>query len=409
MNNLRQFFFLMILLPMLGSGLFAGGQEEEPRDWTQASWDEILQEAKGSQVNFYMWGGSASINSWIDTVVAPAVAEQYGIRLRRVPMDASVFINQLLDEKTAGKRNGSIDLMWINGENFRRAKAEGLLYGSFAQHLPNFSLVDPESVAYDFGTEVDGWEVPYGRAQFVFEYDSAQLSNPPGSYDELLQWAKDNPGRFSYPQPPDFTGSAFLRQLLYATSGGVERFTGSFDRAQFEEDSEPLWQFLNEIKPYLWQQGETYPRDKAQMDVLFEQGELAFNMTYTQAEASGRIAQGRYPDTVRTLVFDQGSISNIHFNSIPWNAPNPAGAMVLANYLLSPEAQYSKNIPEHWGDFTVLDMSALSEQWRQRFAELDLGAATLPLETLGEAALPEISPDYVEAIEDLWVREVLAQ
>lgn len=389
--------------------LWAGGKEEQNIDWTQASWEEILEAAEGTEVRFHMWGGGASINSWIDNQVAPALKEQYGLTLKRVPMDASVFVNQLLAEKAAGKTKGTIDLMWINGENFRRSKEEGLLYGSFAEQLPNYSLVNPEAVAYDFGTPVEGWEVPYGRAQFVLEYDSARVNHPPGSYEELLQWAEKNPGQFTYPQPPDFTGSAFLRQALYATSGGVGPFTGVFDGDDFERSSQPLWDYLNRLKPYLWQQGETYPADKARLDGLFEQGEVAFNMTYTQAEASGRIADGRYPETVRTLVFEEGSISNIHFTSIAWNSPNVPGAMVLANYLLSPEAQYSKNIPENWGDFTVLDPGRLSPEWKEKFQDLDLGAATLPLEELNAAALPEISPVYVEAIEDRWTSEVLEQ
>jgi len=396
-------FFLFIL-----AGLYAGGNKEsEKADWNSAGWDEITAAAENTEVTFYMWGGSAAINNWVDNVVAPALKEGYKLKLKRVPMDASVFINQLLAEKQAGKLKGTIDLLWINGENFRRAKSEGLLYGSFAEKLPNFSLVDPNSVAYDFGTPTEGWEVPYGRAQFVFEYDSAVTADPPGNLDELLQWVEKNPGQFTYPQPPDFTGSAFLRQVLYGTSGGYKNFTGKFDSAEFQQKSIPLWTYLNRLKPYLWQKGETYPADKARLDGLFEQGEVAFNMTYTQAEASRRIADGRYPETVRTRVFDEGSISNIHFTSIPWNAPNVPGAMVLANYLLSPEAQYSKNIPANWGDFTVLDLSRLPADWRNKFAGLDLGAATLPIDELSRAAVPEISPDYVEAIESTWTLKVL--
>ena len=405
---MKKQYLITVIFFLILAGLYSSGNKDSKKaEWNSAGWDEITAAAENTEVTFYMWGGSVSINNWIDNVVAPALEEQYKLKLKRVPMDASVFINQLLAEKGAGKSKGSIDLLWINGENFRRAKSEGLLYGSFAEKLPNFGFVDPDSVSYDFGTPTEGWEVPYGRAQFVFEYDSAVTVNPPRNLDELLQWVMKNPGQFTYPQPPDFTGSAFLRQVLFGTSGGYKNFTGQFDSAEFQQKSKALWTYLNRLKPYLWQNGETYPADKARLDGLFEQAEVAFNMTYTQAEASGRIADGRYPETVRTLVFDEGSISNIHFTSIPWNAPNVPGAMVLANYLLSPEAQYSKNIPANWGDFTVLDPSRLPEEWRSKFAGLDLGAATLPLDELSAAAVPEISPDYLEAIETTWTQEVL--
>jgi putative spermidine/putrescine transport system substrate-binding protein len=371
------------------------------------SWEDIVDEAEGSEVRFFMWGGSASINSWIDNVVAPALMNEYQISLKRVPMDASVFINQLLAEKTARKNRGSMDLIWINGENFRRAKSEGLLYGPFARILPNMALVDPESVAYDFGTLTEGFEAPFGRAQFVLEYDSAKVPDPPGNFQELQEWTRKNPGQFTYPQPPDFTGSSFLRQALYATSGGYKSFTQVYRKESFVSQSAPLWEYLQEIKPYLWKEGETYPADKARLDGLFVQGEVAFNMTYTQAEASGKIADGRYPRSIRTLVFEEGSLSNTHFTSIPWNAPNAAGAMVLADFLLSREMQYSKNIPENWGDFTVLDPRRLDREWQEKLQNLDLGIATLPLEELTAAAVPEISPTYVEALEEAWYREVL--
>ncbi|WP_199563432.1 MULTISPECIES: ABC transporter substrate-binding protein [unclassified Oceanispirochaeta] len=399
---------LMILFTIVTTFIFSEGQTEKMDvDWTQSSWEEISSAARGTEVNFYMWGGSASINNWIDNVVAPALMKQHQLSLKRIPMDASVFINQLLAEKAVPRNRGSIDLIWINGENFRRAKNEGLLYGSFASILPNFALVDPQSAAYDFGTATEGFEAPYGRAQFVFEYDSARVQYPPRNFQELLEWTRNNPGLFTYPQPPDFTGSTFLRQALYATSGGYETFSEAFDKESFTIKSAPLWDYLNQIKPYLWQEGKTYPPDKARLDGLFEQGEVVFNMTYTQAEASGRIADGRYPRTIRTLVFEEGSISNTHFTSIPWNAPNAAGAMVLANFLLSPEMQYSKNIPGNWGDFTVLDTPRLGAEWQLKLKDLDLGIATLSLEELAAVAVPEISPSYVEAIEEAWYREVL--
>ena len=51
------------------------------------------------------------------------------------------------------------------------------------------------------------------------------------------------------------------------------------------------------------------------------------------------------------------------------------GAMVLANFLLSPEAQAKKQDPRGWGDATVLDVSALEPEDRiaEGTAENDIG------------------------------------
>lgn len=369
--------------------------------------EQLLDAAKGGTVRFAMWGGDERINAWIDTFVASRMKELYGIAVERTPMDAAVFITKLSNEKKADKTVGSLDLVWINGENFARAKREGLLFGPYAERLENWGYVDPTEVSLDFGVPVEGYEVPYGKAQFVFEYDGAKTADIPRSFRELGAWVRKNPGRFTYPQPPDFTGSAFIRQAFYEIGGGHEPFLEPGRTAEFEKRAALVFAWLNEIKPYLWQEGRSYPANKAKLDGMFERGEVDLNMSYTQSGAQGRIEEGAYPDTVRTFVMRGNSISNFHFTAIPFNAPNKAGAMLLSDFLLSPEAQLSKNTPAVWGDFTVLDMKRLAERDREAFRNLDLGPATLDLETLAENAVPEILPEYLLALDKGWEIRVL--
>lgn len=397
----RYIVFTMIAVFMLLTGLQQVQAEE------MQSFDEIITKARGSEVHWFMWGGSPMINSWVDSYVAGEVEKRYDITLKRVPADAAVFVNKLLTEKQIGKQKGTMDLLWINGENFKNAMENGLLHGPVAASLPNFKYIDPATAEFDFGYPVQGYEIPYGRAQFVFDYDAAKVANPPQSFAALKEWVKANPGKFTYPSPPDFTGSAFIRQAFYALAGGHQQYMQGFDRALYEKNSPRLWAYLNELKSFLWQEGRTYPKDIAALDTLFERGELLLNMSYHQASAQSKIIQGRYPATVRTFVMQDGSIFNTHFTAIPFNAPNIAGALVVANFLLSPEAQLHKNNPANWGDFTALDLERLDEEGRARFLTLDLGEATLPLAELAKAAVPEIPSEYLELLETDWEKFVL--
>lgn len=397
----RNIVFTMIAVFMLFAGLRQGQAEDVQ------TFDEIITKARGTEVKWFMWGGSPTINSWVDSYVAGEVKKRYDITLKRVSADAAVFVNKLLTEKQVGKKKGTMDLLWINGENFKNAMENGLLHGPVAASLPNFKYVDPASVEFDFGYPVQGYEIPYGRAQFVFECDTAKVADPPQSFAALKEWVKANPGKFTYPSPPDFTGSAFIRQAFYALAGGHQQYIQGFDRTLYENNSPRLWAYLNELKPFLWQKGRTYPKDIAALDTLFERGELLFNMSYHQASAQSKIIQGRYPATVRTFVMQDGSIFNTHFTAIPFNAPNTAGAMVVANFLLSPEAQLHKNNPANWGDFTALDLDRLDEEGRARFLTLDLGDATLPLAELAKVAVPEIPSEYLELLETDWEKFVL--
>ncbi|TVM33301.1 ABC transporter substrate-binding protein [Oceanidesulfovibrio marinus] len=373
-------------------------------------WEEIVAAANGTTVRFYMYGGFAHTNKWVDGWVADQVKQRYGITLERVPMDASVFINKLLGEKSAGQEEGSIDLLWINGENFKNAREADLLFGPFAELCPNYvQHVDKTMAATDFGFPTDGYETPYGKAQFVFEYDTAKLTDPPSSFAELPTWVADNPGMFTYPRPPDFTGSAFIRQALYAVTGGYAQYMDGFEQELFQEKAPVLWDYLNGMEEQLWEKGDAYPKDSAILDTLFARGEVLLNMSYHPMHAQSKILDGTYPDTVRTFVMDEGSIYNLHFTAIPYNAPNKTGAVVVANFLMSPEAQLSKFDPQNWGDFPAIDLSTLSQEWRDKFAAVDVGAPTLSPEVLDKHAVPEIPAKYVEALENGWEDNVLHQ
>lgn len=415
-KKLRKLLFilliLIIVLPVAGCGNDKGEVLEE--DVLEQDWDLIVASAQGTTVNFYMWGGDDRINSWVDNYVSQTMQETYNITVNRVPMDAPEFINKLLGEKQVNRQKGSIDLLWINGENFRTARQAEMLWGPFAEKIPNFNeYVDTDAldIAFDFGFPVEGFEVPYGKAQFAFTHDTARVSNPPRSSSELMEWVKANPGRFTYPEMPDFTGSVFIRHLMYELCGGYEAFpyVEEVNIEDLNEQLQPLWAYLNDIKPYLWRQGETYPSQIAQLDQLFTDGEVDFTMTYHPSRFSGMIDQGLVPDTVRTFVWDQGTIGNTHFLAIPFNAPNKGGAMVLANFLMSPEAQISKYDPTNWGDMIALDINKLEEKYIQEIESTDLGIATLSAEELANHRLPEIASAYIQVIEDLWRDNVIKE
>ena len=81
-------------------------------------------------------------------------------------------------------------MIWINGPNFLSMKEKGLLYGPFADKLPNAAYVDmtnkPSNVT-DFTIPVDGMESPWRLAQFVFIYDSARVNETPRTLDALAR------------------------------------------------------------------------------------------------------------------------------------------------------------------------------------------------------------------------------
>jgi putative thiamine transport system substrate-binding protein len=370
-----------------------------------APFDAVLAAARGQTVYFNAWGGSDAINAYI-AWVGDRVAERFSITLVHVKLtDTAEAVARVVAEKTAGRDSGgSIDLIWINGENFKAMKQQGLLHGPFAESLPGWALVDVEgkpTVRMDFTEPTDGLEVPWGMAQFVFIHDSAVVPEPPRSIAALFAWAAAHPGRLTWPAPPDFIGSTFVKHVLYETIDDAGRLRRPVGRAEFATATAALWAALDEARPNLWRQGRVWPASGPALHQLFEDGEVDFSMAFNPAEASTLIGEGRFPPTTRTFVLERGTIANTHFVAIPFNASAPEAAMVVADFLLSPEAQAKKQDPTGWGDFTVLDLDRLSPEDRARFTALPRGPATLPPEAL-QPVLLEPDAAWMTLLETAW-------
>ena len=174
----------------------------------------------------------------------------------------------------------------------------------------------------------------------------------------------------------------------------------------YDEYAPVVWEYLNEIKPHLWREGETYPELSAMADLLANQ-EIDFAMEYNSSRASNYIDEGLYPDTIRTYIFETGSLANVSYVAIPYNANNAAGAMVLANYLVSGDYQLELTDPTQLGWKMAIDPTRLSDDQQEALAAIPHGVATLPAEELSAGALPEANASWVSVIEEGWTENVL--
>jgi putative thiamine transport system substrate-binding protein len=398
---------------LIGAALAAGLSWAVPAnaaDPDPSDWQSVVDAAKGQTVYFNAWGGSENINAYLEWA-GERLKDEYGVTVVHVKLDDTASaVAKVLAEKTAGKdEGGSVDLIWINGENFASMKRQDLLLSpDWTTKLPNWTYVDYENkptILTDFTIPTDGLESPWGGAKLVFFYDSARAEKGslPDSAEALLKWAEDNPGRFSYPQPPDFVGSSFLKQVLIEVIDDKAKLQQPVNEATFDTDVAPLFAYLDKLNPLLWRSGKAFPQNYPDMKQKLADGELDIVFAFNPSEASAGIAAGELPDTVRSFTFSGGTLGNTHFVAIPYNANAKAGALMLANFLISPEAQARKQDPAIWGDPTVLSMDKLDAADREKFESLDLGIATLRPDELGPA-LDEPHPSWMEHIEGEWLK-----
>ncbi|MFD1418524.1 ABC transporter substrate-binding protein [Companilactobacillus keshanensis] len=411
MRGKKLIVLLAFLLPLFVLGGCSNKSNDSKGSEMPTSYKTALKEAKGKTVTFYGYGGSDTQNRWVDDVVTPMMKEK-GIKVKRVPMNIEDILKKLTNEKEANKKSGNIDVVWINGENFLTAKKLSLLSGNLDNSLiPNMKTYisgsDPDAKS-DMGTKINNMEVPFGNAQLVM-IGSKQMFNGdyPTSSDKLLSWAKENPGKLTYVAPPDFTGSAFVRNIIYETVGFDAINKAPATKAGVYKAIKPSLDYLNELKPYLWQEGKTYPKTSAQMDKMFADHQIAMTFSYNQMYAATQRADGKFTDDAHTFVFDKGTVGNYSYLAVPKTSDNKAAAAVLINTMLSKKAEtqrlkakYGSAIPPYSGSKVPASITNdLNGQAKEN--------NTLTMDELSKKRVPEVSAKKIPIIEDLWKEHVL--
>ena len=400
----------LLLAAVMVLGLAGCGAEKQEIDLNNATWDEIVAAAKGTTVTFYGWGGDENRNNWLNTTVAQHVKENYDITLEVVGMNIDDILAKLSGEKQAGSSKGSIDMIWINGENFYSAKDNGLLWGPFTEKLPNMAnyidLNDPETLN-DFCMPIEGYEAPYAKAQMVMYTDTAVTPDLPASAAELMEFAKANPGKVTYPALPDFTGSAFVRNIIYELCGWEQFQTMEADYDTVKAAIEPALEYLRQLNPYLWNEGKTFPDSSNTVDAMFSDGELVMAMSYGPFSVATGIDKGIYTETTQTFVFENGTIGNTNYMAIGFNSPNKAGAMVVINAIISGEIQLTQYAQLR--ELPVVATEKLSAEELAAFDAVDLGKGVLSQAELLAHRLPEMPASLVPIIEQIWLAEVVGK
>ncbi len=373
--------------------------------WAQTAepWPGVLARARGQTVYFNAWAGSERINAYLRWA-GEQIQQQFGVRLEHVKItETAEVVKRVRAEKAAGKRDGTVDLVWINGENFLTMKREGLLFGPFAEQLPNFRYVDvtgKPTTRMDFSEPVDGLEAPWGMAQLTFFADRKRVPAPPRNMAGMLEFARANPGRVTYPRLPDFHGTSFVKQALVELNPDRAPLYRAVTPQSLASTTTPLWAYLDALHPHLWRTGRQFPQNAAAIRQMMSDGELMIALTFNPNEAANEIAAKRLADSIYSFQFSSGTIGNTHFLAIPVNARASDGAQVVANFLLSPLAQARKADIAFWGDPSVLALDKLTAGDRARF-----GSGSMPGQV--EQTMPTILEphgSWVDALEKEWLR-----
>lgn len=389
--------FILILVFILFS--CNQSKQENILNISEMSWSEIENAASGTTVNLMMWTGDTYINKYINDFVVLQLKSLYNIDLKISTGQGNQIVSLVMNEKQAGKPN-QMDMCWINGETFYQLRQIDGLYGPFTDQLPNSKYIDFKNqfINTDFQQPINGMECPWGNVQLCVIYDSVKVPVPPKNLNELQQWVKINPGKFTI--STDFTGLTVLKSWMIAMAGGADSLKGNLNEVKYQKYSKQLWNYINNTKQFWWKEGKTFPNAVAPMHQMFANGELYFTMSNNDGDVDNKVLQGFFPESSRSYVYDGGTIQNSHYMGILKNAQNIAGAMVVCNFLISKESQFEKMKTNIWGDGTVLDVKTLDDEWQQKFATLAKREYGPQRSQIQSKALPEIAAEYMIRLND---------
>ncbi|CCH54129.1 Protein ynjB [Fibrisoma limi BUZ 3] len=389
MNLVRVILFLSLLCTACSTN-----EQRDPATVLNQSWDQIDERGRNQPVVLLMWLGDPYINDYMNKYVKPTVKERFGIDLQISGGQGAQIVQTLVAEREAGQPS-QIDMVWINGETFYQLRQIDGLLGPVTDRMPNARYVDFSNpfIGVDFQQPVNGMEVPWGNVQLAFIYDSQRISQPPRSFAELPAYIKAHPGQFTIPN--EFTGMTVLKSWMIALSGDPKLFQGKFREDVYEKWSGEVFRQINELKPYFWKRGETFPEQLSTLHQLFANGEVAFTFSNNDAEVDNKVNLGFFPKTARAYVPAPGTIQNTHYMGIIRTGQHPEAAMVVANFLMSPEAQLKKMDPNVWGDHTVLAINKLPADYQTKFNNLPTRRYAPKRDLIQGLAFQEPAPEYM--------------
>lgn len=389
-----------------------GCKDQQPQansgDILALNWSQIEASARGSEVTFMMWQGSPELNAYLNDFVKPKLKLLYDIDLKIVGGQGVEIVQLIMSEKQADIEAGEVDMVWINGETYFQLKEITGLWGPFVDKLPNAKLIDFENkfISIDFQQPIEGMEAPWSITQFALVHDSIKHPNPPSTLQELAKFVEQNPSSFTISN--DFSGMTLLKSFLAELSGSPDGLNGAYDEVKYQKLSSQLWDWINQNKQYFWKNGETFPTEHTKLNQMYANGELSLSYGFGEGGIDDKINQGLFPKSTKAYPWKNGTIKNTNYLGITYNGKHKLGAMVVINFLLSPEAQLAKSDVNGVNANSVLMYTKLTPRDQALFDQIPKRKYGVSIESMEGNAIQEPDPKYMIKLYEDFRKKVIA-
>ncbi len=343
-------------------------------DLSEMTWDEIMVQAKEEgEVNWYVWYFEDRFRVFVEQFT-----EETGIKVTIPEGDHVPNIDKTIAD--GSRETGDVDVLAIGYDRLPDVPQD--LFTPLTMLPP-----DDGRITTVAGIDPGDIAVAYWGNQTGIAYDPEQIADAdlPQTPEDLAAYWKANPGKFAFNYENGGSGPSFYMNVLRVLSG--MDFTDGADSPERLAALDDGIAFFND-------QAENYEITASNADSLtrISDGEFALVAAW-EDHLAGLQNTGEVRKDIKFYIPEMGMFGGGNAVVIPKNAPHPAAAAVLINWLASPEVQTQFNV-----EFGTAPMHAEADD-----------SAALVSSAMRERQTIWTAPPFRDALEQRFIEDVIQE